>query len=341
MARDNDRILAALSGGPDSVALVRVLLALKDKLGFSLGAAHLNHNLRGEESLRDERFVREFARTSGLDLIVETRDIHSFSKEKKLSLEEAGRNARYEFFNRIADAGGYTRIATGHNWDDHVELVLMNLMRGAGPGGLKGMPAVRGTRFIRPLIQMSKAEILAFLESENQPFVLDSSNLDQAFLRNRVRHRLIPFLETEFNPDIKAGLNRISSILALEDDYMEIRAKEAYGNVLTQSEPNGIVLSASGIDDLHPALAGRVLRKGLQQVKQDLRRVTHTHIRDILDLVRHPGNGGKSLDLPGQIRVYKKQDRLCIRKERLPLRELGRRQKADLRKSRKNKGRKT
>jgi len=341
MVTAGDRILAGLSGGPDSVALVRVLLAMTDELGFSLGTAHLNHNLRGEEALRDEAFVREFAHIHGLELTVENRDIKAFARKKKLSLEEAGRIARYDFFSRTAKAGGYSRITTGHNWDDHVELVLMNLMRGSGPRGLRGIAPVRENRFIRPLIQMPKAEILAFLDAENQPFVQDSSNSDPRFLRNRVRHRLIPFLEQEFNPDIRTGLDRLSKILTQEEDYMESQAQKAFESVLIQGTPLRVDMACQALAGLHPALAGRVLRIGLLRVKQDLRRITHTHIQDILDLVRHPGNTDKSLDLPGQIRVYKKQDWLCVQKERLPLRQLGRREKACRRESRENKVRKT
>ena len=175
----------------------------------------------------------------------------------------------------------------------------------------------------------------------NQDFVMDSSNCDPVFLRNRVRHRLIPFLEREFNPDIKSGLDRVSSIIALEDDFMEGQAQTAFKAVLIQDTPGLIIVSAPGLADLHPALAARVLRKGLFRVKRDLRRITHTHIRDILDLAGHLENNDKSLDLPGKIRIYKKQNSLCIQRERLPLRELGRQQKADRLKSRANQGRKT
>ncbi|WDP90413.1 MAG: tRNA lysidine(34) synthetase TilS [Desulfobacter sp.] len=326
MAGQGDKLLIGLSGGPDSVTLARVLLALKDEMGFSLGAAHLNHNLRGEESVRDENFVREFAADAGIDLSVESRDIKAFAKKQKLSLEEAGRNARYDFFSRTAAAGGYTRIATGHNRDDHVELVLMNLIRGTGPTGLRGIPPVREGRFIRPLINMPKADILAFLASVDQPFVMDSSNTDPAFLRNRVRTRLIPLLEAEYNPDIRTGLDRLSGILAQEDDYLETETTQALHSILQEESPERLALSAPELSALHPALAARVLRRGLQKVKQDLRRISHTHIRDIITLCT--GEPGKSLDLPGRIRVYKRRGQLCIQKEKLPLRELGRRQKA-------------
>ena len=348
MVGPGDRILAAVSGGPDSIALVRVLMALREDLGISLGLAHYNHGLRGDESLRDETFVRKFARDQHLDLEVESGDIKAFAKRSRLSLEEAGRNARYEFFNRIAPAKGYTRIALGHNRDDHVEQVLMGLIRGSGARGLRGIAPVREGRFIRPLIRVSKKEILAYLNKAGQDYVTDASNEDPAFLRNRVRHRLIPFLEQEFNPDIKTGLDRLSQILSLEDDFMSDQADQAYDAVRRDETGRAgkprATLSVPGLLDLHPALAGRVLRKGITRVKGNLRRITHIHIQDILALAeKSPSN--TSLDLPGQIRVYKKKELICIKKEGQPLRELGRIRKSkqlkDRRKSRGNSGPKT
>lgn len=334
MASPGDRILVGLSGGPDSVALARVLMALAPDpdLDFSLALAHLNHSLRDEESLRDEVFAREFASAHGLDLTVETRDIRAEAKSGRLSLEEAGRNARYAFFHKTARDRGCARIALGHHRDDHVEQVLMNLVRGAGVRGLRGIPPVRQGNIIRPLIGLSKADILAYLEEIGQNFVLDSTNQDTTFLRNRVRHDLIPLLESGFNPDITSGLNRLSRIITLEDDYMDARATEVFDTLATEDD-DGIALAVPGLIGCHPALSRRVLRKAILAVKTDLRRITHTHILDITELAT-TGETGKHLDLPGQIRVYKKKGAIHIKKETRPLRELGRRQKINRRKSR-------
>ncbi len=327
MLGKQERILIGISGGPDSVALTRVLLDLGESQSFSMGLAHLNHGLRGEESLRDEVFVREFAKTQNLPLTVENQDIKSMAKDTGLSLEEAGRNARYDFFSRTAKTDGFTQIALGHNWDDHVELVLMNIIRGTGTRGLRGIPPIRSGHIIRPLIQTPKMDILDYLNRIGQDFVMDTSNTDPAFLRNRVRHRLIPMLEKEFNPDIKTGLNRLSQILSMEDDFMTEQTDLAFKTVVTKAEGSKITLSISNLINLHPAVANRILRRSICQIKQNLRQISHTHIQGILCLMQSAGSG-KSLDLPGQIRVYKTKDRLCIKKEDLPLRELGRIQKA-------------
>ncbi|PIE61359.1 MAG: tRNA lysidine(34) synthetase TilS [Desulfobacterales bacterium] len=331
MTAPGDRVLIGLSGGPDSVALARVLLGLRDELNITVGAAHLNHCLRGDASIQDEGFVRAFARAHNIDIAVETKEIKPFAKTQGLSLETAGRSARYAFFKRIADEGGYTRIATGHNWDDHVEQILMNLIRGAGPKGLRGIAPVRENRFIRPLIRVPKTLILDVLSDLEQPFVLDESNSDPAFFRNRVRTQLIPLLAAEYNPEIKAGLDRLSTILIQEDDFLETEAQKRFNAILLESGKVQVVLSVPKLLALHPALAARVLRHGLMHVKQNLRRITHTHIKDILTLC--DGEPGKSLDLPCQIRVYKQRGQLVIQKEEQPLRELGARQKSKRRKT--------
>ncbi|MCK5837915.1 MAG: tRNA lysidine(34) synthetase TilS, partial [Desulfobacula sp.] len=175
-----DRVLVAVSGGPDSVALVLSLLAVKKRYALTIGIAHMNHLLRGEESQRDNTFVKTLTDKLGLPFHGETIDVKTYAETHRLSLEEAGRDIRYRFFEQVADRHGYTKIATGHNKDDNAELVLMNLLRGTGPKGLSGIPTLRDGKYIRPLIRVSKNQILDFLKTENQSWVFDSSNTDMA-----------------------------------------------------------------------------------------------------------------------------------------------------------------
>jgi tRNA(Ile)-lysidine synthase len=326
MVQKEDAILAAVSGGPDSVALVRVLLYLANNWNLTLGIAHLNHDLRGAESQRDEAFVKELAQKLGLPFFCKTMDILGLAKKEHLSIEEAGRNARYAFFAQIADTHGYTKIATGHILDDNAEQVLMNLLRGSGPKGLCGIPPIRGSRFIRPLIQLSKAQILTFLKDKNQAFVTDSSNTDESYLRNKIRHNLIPQLEQQFNPEIKASLDRLSHILRQEEDFLTDQAAKVLKRCMAKQTKTFVALSIPELVPIHPALVNRVLRLAIGLVKQDLKAITLTHIQDILNLMDR-SESGKSLDLPGQIRVYRTWENLCIQKEALPLRELGKAQK--------------
>jgi tRNA(Ile)-lysidine synthase len=316
-------VLIGVSGGPDSIALAQVLTNLKENLGIRIGLAHLNHMLRGSDALADEAFVREFAGEHNLDLVVEKKNIAELAKKQRLCVEEAGRNARYDFFTRVAGEKGFHRVALGHHRDDNVEQVLMNLVRGTGPRGLRGIPPVRQEKFIRPLIRLSRADILAFLDAINQTYRVDGSNEDTSYLRNRIRHCLIPFLETQFNPDIKTGIARMSGIIEQEDNLLDRMAQTALDNATTETEKKRIDLSIPEINRLDRALGARVIRAALLSVKQDLRRISNTHIRDILNFAGKKGASGKSLDLPGQIRVYRHRNILRIKKEETSLRTLG------------------
>ena len=326
MIQKKDAVLAGVSGGPDSVALVRVLVHLTASLDLTLGIAHLNHGLRGGESQRDEIFVRELSRDFRLPFFSKTVDIRRLAKQEHLSIEEAGRNARYAFFEQIADTHGFTKIATGHNRDDNAEQVLMNLLRGSGPKGLTGIPPVRENRFIRPLIRLPKSRILNFLKAKNQAFVMDSSNTDEYYLRNKIRHSLIPLLEQKFNPEIKTSLDRLSHILRQEEDFLTDQATQVFNLCTIEQSKTLVALSIPSLVNHHPALVNRVLRLAIARVKQNLKRITLSHIQDILTFMDR-SESGKSLDLPGQIRVYKTREHLVLQKEALPLRELGKAQK--------------
>ncbi|WP_320043119.1 tRNA lysidine(34) synthetase TilS [uncultured Desulfobacter sp.] len=328
MVTPGHSVLIGVSGGPDSMALAQVLIKLKNKLDIRIGLAHLNHMLRGDQALADETFVREFAREHTLDLVVEKRSVADFAKQQRLCVEEAGRNARYDFFNRVACENGFHRIALGHHRDDNVEQVLMNIVRGTGPLGLRGIPPVRQKIFIRPLIRIPRADILVFLDEINQDYRIDGSNEDTSYLRNRIRHRLIPFLEKEFNPDIKSGIERLSGIIGQEDEFLNQLAGTALDNAVTEREKEEIKLSIPAINKLDRALGARVIRAALLSIKQNLRRISNTHIKDILLFAATQGESGKSLDLPGQIRVYRQKDILLIKKEDTDLRTLGRHLKA-------------
>lgn len=334
MIREGDTVLVGLSGGPDSVALVRVLLGLQSELGIRLGLAHLNHLLRGEESFRDEHFVQNLSDKLGLPLFRDRQNIHDRAVETKTSTEEAGREARYAFFRRIARNHGFSRVALGHNRDDNSEQVLLSLVRGAGPTGLRGILPVRDPLFIRPLIRMPRIEILDFLGRIHQNFVLDSSNENPVFLRNRVRHALIPYLETSFNPRIRDALDRLSQIIQEEEDFFQEQTRKGFLACLKEETSSYVTLSSRKLQRLHPALASRVLRMTISRVKTDLRKISMDHIRGIRTFMAR-AQPGKHLDLPGRIRVYQNHDGLTIKKEEIPLRTLGRDQKQQGRLSRK------
>ena len=328
MLSSKDRVLIAVSGGADSVALVWALNFLKSEFGLALGIAHLNHQLRGEDSHKDEVFVEKLAEKFGFKFFSDQKDVKAHAKSFGLSLEEAGRELRYHFFSQVAQKQGFNKIATGHNKNDNAELILMNLLRGSGLRGLSGIPPVRGGLFIRPLIRMSKQDILEFLSCENRNFRTDSTNADTDFLRNAMRHRLIPYLEQEYNPSIVDGLTRLSHTVRQDEDFLEIETDHCFNICLIDMEKSFVSLSIKALFGLHPAMQSRVLRKAIQKVKKDLRGISLVHLENIFAFCLEKSSDG-SLDLPGRIRIYKQGNKLVVRKEERPLRELGKKRKKD------------
>jgi tRNA(Ile)-lysidine synthase len=326
MLAQTDSILIAVSGGPDSVALVLTLLEFKEKYDLTIAIAHVNHMLRGEESLRDEAFVKQLADKFSLPFHLEQVDVKTYAKTHGLSIEEAGREVRYDFFKHLSKSHGYKKVVTGHHKNDNAELVLMNLLRGSGSKGLCGIPPVRDHRYLRPLIQVSKKQITAFLEDLRQDYMFDSTNEDTSYLRNRIRYELLPHLKSEYNPEITEALNRLSYILSREEEYLDIETNKFFKECLLKIDSACVTFSKSVLARLHPAMQNRVLRKGIRIIKNDLKRISYVHMNDIIDFCFNKSSG-VSLDLPGQIRVYKKRDVIIIKKEDMPLRKIGEKHK--------------
>lgn len=222
-----DGVVIGISGGPDSVALAHLLWRLRKEFKLKLHLAHLHHGLRGKSAELDVRLVQQLAQKWGLPLTVERVDVAGLARRRKLSLEEAGREARYAFLERTRAAAGANRIALGHHADDAVETFLLNLVRGAGAAGLSGILARRGA-IIRPLIESSHADILAYLQTHKLPWREDPSNRDLRFLRNRIRHRLLPELET-LNPAARRVLRRTLYALGEEHAALEWAAEKILG----------------------------------------------------------------------------------------------------------------
>lgn len=212
-------VIACLSGGADSVCLLRVLSELKAEISFELSAVHVNHCLRGEESDRDMRFCEELCKGLDIPLSVHHVDVKGYCAEKGTSCEEGARILRYEVFERESARLGGALIATAHNKGDNSETVLFNLARGTGIKGLRGIPPKRD-RIIRPLIMVTRAEIEGYLESMGQPYVTDSTNLTEDYSRNIIRHKVVPVLEG-INGSFHEAVTRLSASAAEDEDYFE------------------------------------------------------------------------------------------------------------------------
>lgn len=306
-------ILAAVSGGPDSVCLLDLLVKLSPELNVSVGVAHLNHGLRAAEADRDADFVRSLAGSYDLPFYHEKKDVRTAAKNKGLSLEEAGRMERYAFFNNIAKSRGYNRIALAHNSDDNAELFLMNLLRGSGPAGLKGMARIRGN-IIRPLLDTKRDAIMLYLSDNGLSYREDASNTDPAFLRNKIRHELLPLLEEAYNPAIRENLNRMADIFDAEERWLEELVDQTLARIASPSGPEESLLSVSGLKALPTAQFRRVLRRVIGTLKGDLRGIAYSHMDAAVRLVHSPRQTAW-LDLPARIRLEKSGPYLRVRRE--------------------------
>jgi len=246
MVAAGEAVLIGVSGGPDSVALLDVLHSLAAGLKIHLGIAHLDHNLRGAEGRADADFVARTAAQYRLPFYGHRVDSGDYRALRGRSVEEAARILRYRFLEATARRHGYERIAVGHNADDNAETVLLFLLRGSGPGGLAGIRPQAGPH-IRPLIRLKRLEINRYLDLCDLPFVSDRSNIDLRFVRNRIRHRLLPLLQSEFNPAIVESLNRLARIFQDEETWLQTITRDRIDAVIERRDRHRIRLSAPGL----------------------------------------------------------------------------------------------
>jgi tRNA(Ile)-lysidine synthase len=297
-----DRILVGVSGGPDSIALLYLLNSLKKELGLTLYIGHLDHMLR-KASAKDAVFVRKIAEKLKIPITVKAVDIKA--KHKKGSLEESARTIRLEFLANLAKKISADKIALGHNLDDQAETVLMRILRGTGLYGLGGIlprREINGTCFIRPLLETRRKDIQAYLLSRKISPRLDSSNLEEKYLRNKIRHKLIPFLEKYFNRKIKISLARLAQSASFDYNYLEEIAKRSLKSAKNE-------LTFKMLHSAHPALRRLIIRQKIAGIQQSMRRITYQHMLEIEDLLLNRPSGSL-VNLPKGIRVKKSKNSL-------------------------------
>ncbi len=312
MLRRGDHVLVAASGGADSTALLLCLHDIAAVLNLRLTVAHLNHGIRGPEAAADEDFIRSRSSDLGWPFVSASADLRSSAAAGKRNLEEAAREARYEFLRRAAAAAGATRIATGHHLNDQAETILFRLLRGSGPEGLSGIRAVDEGPIIRPLIECSRQQILEFLEERAASYRDDATNLDLSYRRNRIRHELLPYLETHFNPRLIETLAREAAIAGAAAAFLRHHARLEYER-LRIAIPGGIALPAAPILQLHAAVRPEVIRQALLDLSGSLRGLDAAHIESILRLCE-PNRSGRLIELPDSIRAGRELDTIELKR---------------------------
>ncbi len=297
-----DRILVAVSGGPDSVVMLHLLNKLQSgALDFTIAIAHLNHLVRGEDSRKDADFVTLLGEQLGLETFIEEVDVGALCRNGDSSFQETARIARLDFLNRTLKKWRGNIIALGHNADDQAETLLINMLRGSGLLGLTGIPA-RRDYLIRPLHDCHRDEIENYIEIHDLKFRFDKTNHEKKYLRNRIRLELLPLLE-EYNPQIRSSFNETCRLLRDDEDYLERQVDKIFEQArVDMSELEHSALKVDFMRVQHPAVQKRLIRRAILEVKGDLRSISARHVSDILHLLSN-FRGGKEIHLPGDLKA--------------------------------------
>ena len=307
------KLLVAVSGGPDSVCLLHTLWSLHKELGIELYVAHLNHLLRGAESDGDAAYVKALARKLGIPLTVASRDVKAYRASHHLSLEEAARELRYAFLAETAVKIGAQKVAVGHTSDDHVETILMHLLRGSGTRGLRGLlpsSKYKGSdlTIIRPLLDISRKETAAYCAKRRLQPRTDSSNASKALFRNRIRLELLPLLR-RYNPQVGEALKRAARLAADDFDFVEKEAALAADDIMRR-EGNAVVFDKKVFLGLPLALQRSLIRRALDFLLGELKDIEARHVEDILSALRKPA--GRVIKLPAGLNFTIEYDKYLL-----------------------------
>ncbi len=286
LVRPGDTVILGFSGGKDSLTLALLLQELQKHIPFRLVAAYFNHGLRRDAG-EEEKWVRAFCAARGIELEIGSRDLKRFRAENRLNLEHAASLSRYDFFNALARRLPGARIATAHSRSDLAETFFIKLFRGSGLQGLSAIFQNKKKKIIRPLLIFSEAQILAFLERNRQKYYQDPTNLQHDFLRNRIRHDLLPEIK-KIEPDIEERIFKTVLLIQDEFDYFQGQAQA----ILDSSLLLGAILPAQAFTGLHPAQARHLAREYLRRLKGDLLGVGFEHIADFRQM---PGDGARPI----------------------------------------------
>lgn len=303
----NDKIVIGVSGGPDSICLLHVLYGLKEKLGIEIVVAHVNHMLRDVADLETE-YVQSFCKKLGIECYVKKADILEISKTQKKGTEEVGRQVRYNFFDEVAKKTNSNKIATAHNSNDRAETVILNILRGSGLSGLKGIEPIRDNKYIRPLINTDRQDIENYCNDNKLEPKYDKTNNENIYTRNKVRNTVIPYIKKEFNPNIIKTINRLSSLATEENEYLQAITKQEFENLLIEKTEN-IILDLHKFNSLNLVIKRRLILYTINEVLHTTNGIEKVNIDDIIKLCKN-NIGNKYLMPIKEIKVYVKKGKI-------------------------------
>ena len=293
LIENGDSIVVGVSGGPDSICLLHVLNDLKNELNFKIYVAHINHMIR-KEADEETEYVKSFCKNIGVECFVKRIDVIKTSKELKIGTEETGRKIRYDFFEEVLKNTNSNKIATAHNNNDKVETIIMNILRGSGIAGLKGLDPIRENKFIKPLLEISREEIEAYCEENRLAPRIDKSNNENIYTRNKVRNSVIPYIKKEFNPNILKTINRLSEVATEENEYLDKITIQAFneinvgaiseGNLEKNKETETITLNLKKFNNLELVIKRRLILYTINELLGTIDGIEKINIDDIIKM---------------------------------------------------------
>lgn len=306
-----DKVVVGVSGGPDSICLLHVLYTLKQELGIEIFVAHINHMIR-EAADSETQYVQNFCKKLDIKCFVKKENVTYLAKQQKKGTEEIGRQIRYEFFNEILTETDSNKIATAHNSNDKAETVILNILRGSGISGLKGIEVMREQKYIRPLIDINRTDIEKYCKENGLNPRYDESNDENIYSRNKVRNIIIPYIKKEFNPNIIKTINRLSAVATEENEYIQKIVKKEYCQMATKENEN-IILDLKKFNDLELVIKRRIILYTINEVVHTTSGIEKVNIDDIIKLCNN--NIGNKYIMPiKSIKVYIKKGKIYFLK---------------------------
>lgn len=286
MIENGEKLVLAVSGGPDSICMLDILNDIKNDenidINFEIVVAHVNHMIR-REAKEDEKYVKKYCEEKQLEFYSKSIDVKKIANNNKIGVEEAGRKARYEFFDEILEKTNAQKISIAHNKNDKVETVLMHILRGSGINGLKGIEAKRG-KYIRPLIECERNEIEEYCIEKNLQPRIDKTNFENEYTRNKVRNLLIPYIQKEFNPNLINTIDRLSNLVTEEENYMDKQVEKAYKETLSNENKKEIQLDLKTFNKQEKVIKSRIILYTITRLFGNSQGIEKIHIDDIIKL---------------------------------------------------------
>ena len=323
LIKNGDNIVVGVSGGPDSMALLNSLINIRknSNLKFDIAVAHINHMIRAEAD-EETKYVQNFCNENNIECFIKKEKVEEIAKRDKIGTEEAGRKVRYSFFDEVLKQVNANKIATAHNANDNAETVLMNIIRGAGTSGLKGIEPIRENKYIRSLIECTRTEIEEYCEEQNLQPKIDKSNMENIYTRNKIRNLLIPYIKENFNPNIISALNKLSELAANENSFIENKVQESYKQVLISEmlgnneleSKNIIIIDLKKFNKLDLVIKNRLMLYTIGRVLGTSKNIEKVHIEDLVKLCSN-NIGNKYLTPNKNIKVMVNQGKVHFIKQ--------------------------